>query len=238
MDITLYNDECLCVMANNIFDNSVDLILADLPYGTTQCKWDIVIPFDALWSKYKRIIKPNGAILLHAAQPFSALMIASNINNWKQSLVWKKNVASNFLNAKRQHLLIHEDVNLFSYGTPVYNPQMRYGKPYNMKRTGRDDSGDCYGQVSIRTDTVNTGERYPQTVLEFDREVGLHPTQKPISLARYLIRTYSNEGDIVLDNTMGSGTTGVAAVQEGRGFIGIERDEQYFSLAKRRIECK
>lgn len=224
--------ECLERM-REIPSGSVDMVMADLPYGTTQNKWDSVIPLHPLWSEYKRICK--GAIVLTAADPFSSVLVSSQMLAWKQTLVWEKNCASNFLNAKRQHLQIHENVIVFSFGELPYFPQMREGKPYTQKRSGKDDTGDCYGKVNKRTDTVNNGERYPQTILKFNREVGLHPTQKPVALMEYLIRTYTNEGMTVLDNTMGSGTTGVACVNSNRNFIGIERDPGYFEIARKRI---
>lgn len=212
---------------------SVDMVMCDLPYGTTQNKWDSVIPLEPLWKEYKRVCK--GAVVLTASDPFSSFLLCSNPQAWKQTLIWRKNVASNFLNAKRQHLVIHENVVVFSEGSLAYNPQMFPGKPYTQKRSGKDDSGDCYGQINKRTDTINNGERYPQSILTFDREVGLHPTQKPVALMEYLIRTYTNTGDTVLDNTMGSGTTGVACANTSRDFIGIERDPKYFAIAEKRI---
>lgn len=230
---TLILGDCLEKMAE-IASGSVDMVLCDLPYGTTQNKWDSVIPLAPLWEQYRRVCK--GAIVLTAADPFSSMLVSSQTEAWKQTLVWEKNCASNFLNAKRQHLQIHENVLVFCFGSLPYFPQMRVGKPYVQKRSGKDDSGDCYGNISKRTDTINAGERYPQTILRFDRETGLHPTQKPVALMSYLIRTYTNPGQTVLDNTMGSGTTGVAAAQTGRKFIGIERDESYFKIAKERIE--
>lgn len=234
-------ERSLCVMADCleamelIPDASVDMVLCDLPYGTTQNKWDSVIPFDPLWAQYKRLVKPNGAIVLTASQPFTSFLVGSNPTMFKQSLVWKKNVASNFLNANRQHLAIHEDVLLFANNQVTFNKQMRPGKPYVNKRTGRDDTGNNYGWITRRTDTVNTGWRNPTSVLEFDRETGIHPTQKPVALMEYLIRTYTEEGDTVLDNTMGSGTTGVACENTGRRFIGIERDPDYFKIATQRV---
>lgn len=230
----LIRGDCLEIM-KTIPDASVDMVLCDLPYGTTQNKWDAVIPFDELWAAYRRVCKPNAAIVLTAAQPFTSALVLSNARMFKQALVWKKNIASNFLNANRQHLSVHEDVLLFANGQVTYNKQLRPGEPYIAKRYGNDDSGDNYGDVARRIDTVNTGGRNPITVLEFDREVGLHPTQKPVALMEYLIRTYTNENELVLDNTMGSGTTGVAATRAGRKFIGIERDEKYFEIAEGRI---
>lgn len=232
---TFYLGDCLQVM-EDIEDNSIDAIICDLPYGTIAAKWDSVIPFTSLWAAYKRICKPNAAIVLCAADPFTSMLVTSNIGNWKQTLVWEKNIASNFLNAKRQHLVIHENIVLFSCGTPVYHPQMRPGKPYTQKRSGKDDTGDCYGKIEKRTDTVNNGERYPTTILRFPRETGLHPTQKPLPLMDYLIKTYTNEGDLVLDNCCGSGTVPLAAKNAGRRYIGIERDSDYYAVAVKRVE--
>jgi len=231
---SLLRGDCLDRLSG-VPDSSVDLILTDLPYGTTQNRWDSLIPLVPLWEQYWRIATPNAAVVLFAAQPFGSLLISSQLQQWKQTLIWKKNVASNFLNAKRQHLVIHEEVHVFSAGTPPYFPQMQPGKPYKMKRSGKDDTGDCYGNIKKRTDTLNEGTRYPTTVLEFARETGLHPTQKPVALLEYLIKTYSIEGDVVLDSTMGSGSTGVAALGCGRRFIGIELDEKYFSVAVDRL---
>lgn len=228
----LYQGNCLLWM-HALADASVDLVLCDLPYGTTQNKWDSVIPFGPLWEQYKRVCK--GAIVLTAAQPFTSALVMSNPKEFKQELIWKKNVASNFLNANRAHLARHESVLLFGKG--VYNPQMTAGKPYVAKRRGKDDTGDNYGDIKARTDTINNGDRKPISVLEFDRESKpQHPTQKPVALMEYLIRTYTNPGDTVLDNCMGSGTTGVACINTGRKFIGIEQDYKYFNIARERIE--
>lgn len=214
-------------------DGSVDLILADLPYGTTQNKWDSVLPLERLWAEYWRVCR--GAVVLTAAQPFTAKLVVSQLNGFKQELVWCKNVASDFLNANRRHMAKHESILLFCLGTPIFNPQTSPGLPYVAKRRGVDDTGSNYGGLAKRTDTVCDGGRKPTSVLNFSRETGFHPTQKPVALMEYLIRTYTNEGDTVLDNTMGSGTTGVACMNTGRSFIGIERDEQYFQIAKERI---
>lgn len=233
MSFSLHFGDCLEVM-QHIPDKSVDLVLCDLPYGTTQNKWDSVIPFDVLWAEYKRVC--TGAFVLTAAQPFTSALVMSNIDWFTQHLVWKKNVASNFLNANRQHLMRHEDIIVFSAKQPTFNKQMQPGKPYKAKRSGRDDTGDNYGNIAVRTDTVNEGVRNPISVLEFDREPKpQHPTQKPVALMEYLVKTYTNEGDTVLDNTMGSGTTGVACANTGRRFIGMERDPAYFEIAKQRI---
>jgi DNA modification methylase len=226
--------DCLELM-RELPDASVDMVMCDLPYGTTQNKWDSVIPFDALWREYDRVCR--GAVVLTAAQPFTSALVMSNAAWFKQALVWKKNIASNFLNANRQHLMRHEDVLVFSSKQPTFNKQMGAGKPYTQKRSGRDDTGDNYGSIAKRTDTLNDGARNPISVLEFDRETGMHPTQKPVALMEYLIRTYTNEGDTVLDNCMGSGTTGVACANTGRRFIGMEKDAGYFEIARRRIEA-
>lgn len=231
--IKLIQGDCLEVM-KEIPDGSVDMVLCDLPYGTTQNKWDSVIPFDAMWFEYKRICK--GAFVFTAAQPFTSALVMSNIEWFTQHLVWKKNVASNFLNANRQHLMRHEDILVFSDKQPTFNKQMQPGKPYKIKRTGRDDTGDNYGNIATRTDTINDGFRNPISVLEIDRESKpVHPTQKPVTLMEYLIKTYTNENENVLDNCMGSGTTGVACVNTNRRFIGIERDSTYFKIAEQRI---
>lgn len=231
-NIWLMFGDCLERM-KEIPDGSVDMVLCDLPYGTTQNKWDSIIPFADLWSEYERICV--GAVVLTAAQPFTSALVMSNTDWFKQALVWKKNIASNFLNANRQHLMRHEDVLIFSARQPTYNKQTTEGKAYTNKRQGRDDTGDNYGSIGRRTNTVNDGSRNPISVLEFDRETGMHPTQKPVALMEYLVRTYTNEGNTVLDNTMGSGTTGVACHNTSRKFIGIEMDPTYYGIACGRI---
>jgi site-specific DNA-methyltransferase (adenine-specific) len=233
-DLTLRHGDCLELM-KEIPDQSVNMILCDLPYGTTRNKWDVVIPFEPLWAHYKRICK--GAVVLTSAQPFTSALVMSNINQFTQHLVWKKNAASNFLNANRQHLMRHEDIVVFSAKQPTFNKQMQPGKIYKRKRTDRDDTGDNYGGIAARTDTINNGTRNPISVLEFNREQKpKHPTQKPVALMEYLIRTYTNPGDMVLDNCMGSGTTGVACMNTGRKFTGIEQDAKYYGIARARIE--
>jgi site-specific DNA-methyltransferase (adenine-specific) len=230
----LFQGDCMELL-RTIPDQSVDMVLCDLPYGTTQNKWDSVLPLADLWSEYRRIAKPSAAIVLTAAQPFTSALVISNTDWFTQHLVWRKNVASNFLNANRQHLMRHEDIVVFSAKQPTFNKQVTAGKPYKAKRSGRDDTGDNYGAIAVRTDTTNEGTRNPISVLDFDRETGHHPTQKPVALMEYLIKTYTNEGDTVLDNTMGSGTTGVACMNTGRKFIGMERDPAYFAIAQQRI---
>lgn len=216
-------------------DASVDMVLADLPYGTTQNKWDSVLPLEPLWAEYWRVCKPNAAVVLTAAQPFTSVLVMSAVQQFKQELVWCKNVASDFLNVNRRHMAKHESVLLFAKGSPAYNPQLAPGKPYVAKRYGNDDTGDNYGQIAQRTTTVNEGDRKPTSLLNFDRQTGLHPTQKPVALFEYLIRTYTNEGDTVLDNTAGSGTTAVAAERCGRRWVCIERDETYYAKAVDRV---
>ena len=233
-DLWLMQGDCLERM-KEIPDGSVDMILTDPPYGTTACKWDSIIPLEQMWEQLKRIIKTNGAIVMTASQPFTSILISSNIKMFKDCIVWKKNVASNFLNANRMHLKRHEDVCIFYSKQPAFNKQLSNGEPYTQKRSGKDDTGECYGGISLRTDTNNEGTRNPVSVIEFNRETGMHPTQKPVALMEYLIKTYTNEGETVLDFTMGSGTTGVAARNIGRKFIGIEMDDHYFEVAKGRI---
>lgn len=218
--------DCLDVM-NEIPSKSIDMILCDLPYGTTQNRWDSVIDLDLLWKQYKRIIKDNGAIVLTSQGLFTAKLIMSNEKWFKYKIVWEKSKATNFLNAKKQPLRKHEDICVFYKKQPIYNPQMRKGEPYN-KGIRKNQLTGSYGNfcpVEVKSD----GERYPTDIVYFktaesEGEV-FHSTQKPVELGRYLIRTFTNEGDIVLDNTCGSGSFLVAAVLENRRFIGIEKNE-------------
>jgi site-specific DNA-methyltransferase (adenine-specific) len=234
----LINDCCLNALPK-LEDNSVDLVLVDLPYGTTQCKWDQIIPLEALWKEYNRVAKQNAAMIFTASQPFTSVLISSNIKNFKYCWVWEKSKATGYLNAKKMPMRAHEDVCVFYRKPPVYNPQMWQGSPYNKGQAHRPT--DVYGkQVSVLVKN-DTGLRYPRTVQYFktaeSEGKALHPTQKPVALMQYLIETYSNEGEVVLDNTMGSGTTGVAALLAKRKFIGMESDKEYFNLAKKRIEA-
>jgi DNA modification methylase len=233
LSIHLYPGDCLEVM-KTISDGSVDMILCDLPYGTTQNKWDAVIPLDELWAEYKRITKPNSAIVLTAQTPFDKVLGSSNLSMLKYEWIWEKENATGFLNAKKAPLKNHENILVFYRTPPAYNPQMRTGfKPYKCKQ-GRPSTN--YGKVTPEHLTESLGERYPVTVLPFPRDRQKnHPTQKPVALMEYLIKTYTNEGDTVLDNCMGSGTTGVACVNTNRCFIGIEKDEKYFGIAEKRI---
>lgn len=237
LSIQLLQGDCLEIMPT-LPVASVDLVLCDLPYGTTQNKWDSVLPLPALWRAYARVTKKAAALLFTAQTPFDKALGASNLSLLRYEWVWQKNVATGFMNAKKMPLKCHENVLVFYVELPTYNPQFTPGKPYMQKRAGRVDTGENYGTVGIkeRTDTVNDGKRYPQTVIAFNREIGLHPTQKPVALMEYLIKTYTNPGDTVLDNCMGSGTTGVACVNTDRNFIGIEKDPTYFEICKQRIE--
>ena len=239
----LMQGDCLELM-KDIPDGSVDMILADLPYGTTACKWDTIIPFEPLWEQYERIIKDNGAIVLTAAQPFTSALVMSNPKLFKYDWTWRKPRGTGHLNAKKQPLRDKEDILVFYKKQPTYNPQMSEGEPYTAMKGGKNtrvsNKGDTtYGKfmngAEFRND--NSGFRYPKQVIEFGvvERGTLHPTQKPVALFEYLIKTYTNEGETVLDNCMGSGTTGVACKNLNRNFIGIELDEGYFKIAKERI---
>lgn len=234
MNQILFGD-CLEVMSD-IPDQSIDMILCDLPYGTTCCAWDSVIPFTPLWEHYERIIKPSGAIVLFAAQPFTAVLACSNLKLFRYEWIWEKPNATGFLNAKKQPLRAHESILIFYKSQPTYNPQKTFG--HERKKAKKKVIGsEHYGkQLSVKD--YDSTERYPRSVQVFSsdkQKQALHPTQKPVSLCEYLIRTYTNEGETVLDNTMGSGTTGVACVNTGRAFIGIEKEHKYFEIGKKRF---
>lgn len=233
----LQQGDCLELM-RDIPDGSVDMVLCDLPYGTTQNKWDSVIPFEQLWVEYWRVLKPNGVAALTASQPFTSALVMSQVKRFKHEWVWVKNRGSNFANTVREPFKEHESVLIFSPGKWTYNKQMQARTGGGLSRVGyefscRTDS-DNYGDIGAPAPTQ--GElRVPSSHQKFNTEVGLHPTQKPVALMEYLIRTYTNEGMTVLDNCMGSGTTGVACVNTGRKFIGIEKDADYFEIARQRI---
>lgn len=237
-DVKLYHGDCLELM-KEIPDGSVDMVLCDLPYGTTACKWDVVIPFDNLWEQYGRICKETAAIVLTASQPFTSMLVMSNIKMFRHEWIWQKNRGSNFANTVREPFKEHEEVIVFSKGKWTYNKQMqeRTGSGLDRVKYGLkwESKSENYGQFDTKSSS-QPKLRVPSSVQKFNTEVGLHPTQKPIALFDYLIRTYSNEGETVLDNCMGSGTTGVACVRTDRNFIGIENDERYFNIAKERIE--
>ena len=229
--------DCLDIM-QNIPDKSIDMILCDLPYGTTQNKWDSVIPLDELWKQYHRIIKDNGAIVLTAQGIFTAKLILSNEKNFKYKIVWEKSKSTNFLNAKKQPLRKHEDICVFYKKQPKYSPQMREGEAYD-KGIRKDQLTGSYGDFKP-IEVKSSGGRYPVDIVYFktaesEGEV-YHPTQKPVELGRYLIKTYTNEGDIVLDNTCGSGSFLVSAVLEKRKFIGIEKNHKVHLFKKKKID--
>ena len=229
----IYNEDCLVGM-KRIPDKSIDMILCDLPYAITQNKWDVAINLDLLWAEYTRIIKSNGAIVLTAQTPFDKVLGASNIAWLKYEWIWVKNISTGYLHANKMPLKQHENILVFYKDLPVYNPQMKVGTPYIAKRKPINDNGSNYGKI-VRTDTVNKGDRFPTSVIECDREVGLHPTQKPAALFEYLIRTYTNEKDLVLDNCMGSGTTAIACINANRRYLGFETENIYYNVALNRI---
>lgn len=230
--VSLHNGDCLTVMPR-LAAGSVDLILCDLPYGTTQNKWDSIIPLDRLWAEYWRIAKPNAAVVLTAAQPFTSALVMSQPDAFRYEWIWEKEPSGN-LNAKRMPMPAHESVLIFSRVPPLYNPQGL--RPTLRKRGASDNSRTANYGDQKRQPYEQTVTGYPNSILPFAKErSGFHPTQKPVALMEYLIRTYTNPGDLVLDNCMGSGTTGVAAVNTGRRFIGIERDPGYFAIASRRV---
>jgi DNA modification methylase len=232
----LMQGDCLERM-KEIESGSVDMILTDPPYGTTACKWDSIIPLEPMWEQLKRIIKPNGGIVLFGAEPFSSSLRISNIKQYKYDWVWVKDSGTGFLNSKKQPLRNNEQIAVFYKKQPTYVPQMRMGfKPY-VRKQGKTKTDNYDSQTGAIT--VSDGSRYPLNTLEFKRDKNkLHPTQKPVALMEYLIKTYTNEGETVLDFTMGSGTTGVAAKNLNRNFIGIELDQGYFEIAKERIGFK
>ena len=235
--IDLRKGNCLEVM-KDIPDNSIDAIITDPPYGTTACKWDSVIDFDLMWEQLNRIIKPNGAIVLFGSEPFSSALRMSNIKNYKYDIIWDKVLHSNPLIAKKQPLSAHENISLFYKKQPTYNPQMVGEIDNTLIRKG--DKIHRTETKGAKTHTISknkTGKRYPKKILTIanTKRGGLHPTQKPVELMEYLIKTYTNENETVLDFTMGSGSTGVAAKNLNRNFIGIEMDDNYFNIAKERI---
>ena len=205
-------------------------------YGTTACKWDTVIPFEPLWEQYNRVIKENGAIVLFGSQPFTSALVMSNPKMFRYEWVWKKTIATNFMLVKKQPAKKHENILVFYKKQPTYNPQMETGKPYKDKPRKR--TVGIHGNAeTIKKPIKNEGFRYPSTIQEFSNgnNNNVHPTQKPVALLEYLIKTYTLEGETVLDNTMGSGSTGVACINTNRNFIGIEKDDKYFEIAKKRI---
>lgn len=239
-DIDLRQGDCLELM-QDIPDGRIDMILCDLPYGTTDCKWDTVIPFDLLWEQYNRIVKKNGAVVLFGSEPFSSLLVTSNIKAYKHDWVWQKNAGSNFGCVKFQPMREHEGVFVFCNGKLNYSPIMQEraesGKARVKKPIKYNTKTDVYS-ATLHNEIISKRPdlRYPSSIQKFNRERGFHPTQKPVALLEYLVKTYTNEGDTVLDNCMGSGSTGVACVNTGRRFIGMELDPAYFGIAEKRIQ--
>ena len=239
--IDLRQGDCLELM-KEIPDGSVDMVLCDLPYGVTACKWDVVIPVEKLWEQYKRIVKSNGAIILFGSEPFSSEIRVSNRKDYRYDWIWDKRRGSNFQNAHKQPMKSHENVLVFYQRQPTYNPVYWYGNPYKVgggerKRIIEGIRGNKSAAKFRPVTTSEDGRRYPLSIIKFERDGSrIHPTQKPVALLEYLIKTYTNEGETVLDNCMGSGSTGVACVNTGRNFIGMELDPGYFEIAKKRIE--
>jgi len=238
MESKIINGECIHEMSK-IPNGTIDMILCDLPYGTTQCKWDTIIPFNDLWEQYIRIIKPNGAIVLTACQPFTSNLVMSKPNLFRYSLVWEKSKSTGYLNSKKMPMRSHEDILVFYKNLPTYNPQMTEGLPYDKGKANRptDVYREQKGEIHVKNDT---GLRYPRSVQYFKTAESegkvYHPTQKPISLMEWLIKTYTNENDIVLDNCIGSGTTAIAAIRTNRRYIGIELDINFYNITNQRIE--
>ena len=231
--IELKQGDCLELM-KDIPDGSIDLILCDLPYGTTKNKWDSIIPFEPLWEQYERIIKDKGAIVLFSQSPFDKALAMSNVKLFKYEWIWEKSNATGHLNAKRCPMKSHENILIFYKKLPIYNPQGLIKKEAPTIRKGKNGNGSNYGKSD--KDALREFENYPRDIVRFASEgKPVHPTQKPVSLLEYLIKTYTKEGDTVLDNCMGSGSTGVACVNTNRNFIGIELDENYFKIAEERI---
>lgn len=236
--ITLHHSDMFDILGQ-IEPNSIDLLLTDFPYGTLNKRneWDSIIDYSIFWKHVDNICKPNCAIISTAAQPFTSVLISSNYTDFKYTMVWEKSKATGYLNAKKQPLRAHEDIVVFYKKQPTYNPQMVSGTPYDKGKAVRDT--ESYGvqtkEVHVKNDS---GLRFPRSVIYFktaESEGKYHPTQKPVALYEYLIRTFSNENDLVLDPCMGSGTTGVAALQTNRNFIGIEKEQKYFEIAKERL---
>jgi site-specific DNA-methyltransferase (adenine-specific) len=235
---TVYNEDCLLGM-NRIPDKSVDMILCDLPYGTTACKWDVIIPFVPLWGQYERVIKDNGAIVLFGAEPFSSLLRLSN-KNYKYDWIWEKERPSNFASAKYQPLRYTENISVFYKKSPVYIPQMTVGRKNNSVGKGVrrkiNESNLPTSKVSYQNNP-ESNLKFPKNIIRFERGVSqIHPTQKPVDLFEYLIKTYTNEGETVLDNCMGSGTTAIACINTNRNYIGFEKEEKYYNIIQERIK--
>lgn len=237
----ILNGDCLDLM-KDIPNKSIDMILCDLPYGTTACKWDNIIPFDKLWEQYERVIKDNGAIVLTASQPFTSKLVMSNPKMFKYSWVWEKNKASNIFGAKYSPMKKHEDILVFYKKIPIFNPEKiersESGKNrvrYNHKPSNTGKREYLNGFIDTKTREYDSNFKNPESIIYFKNEIGLHPTQKPVALFEYLIKTYTNEGMLVLDNCSGSGTTAIACINTNRNYICIEKDETYFKLSVDRV---
>lgn len=236
----IYNDDCFAIM-QQMKNKSVDMVLCDLPYGTTACKWDAIIDFEELWQRYEDVIKDNGAIVLFGSQPFTSSLVMSNPKLFKYEWIWEKSKASNFLLAKKQPLKAHENILVFSKGTPKYYPQKTDGKAYKTRKINhKHGTPNVYNDIPNYTgrEPIEMEGRLPRSVQYFataHMEGKYHPTQKPVALFEYLIKTYTKEGETVLDNCIGSGTTAIACINTNRNYIGIEKDEEYFNVAQKRI---
>lgn len=241
----IYNEDCLQGM-KRIPDGSIDAIICDLPYGTTCNKWDTIIPFDELWAQYKRVIKPNGAIVLFSQQPFTSKLIMSNIDMFRYEWIWHKHAATGFLNANKMPLKAHENICVFYKHLPTYNPQKTKSTHKKESVKKAEITGSNYGKVINRTPWVDDGLRFPVDVVKFDKDKeaydstkidkGLHPTANPVDLVAYLVRTYTKPGETVLDNCIGCGTTAISCIREHRNFIGFELNKEYFDKAQQRID--
>ena len=236
---TFYQGDCLVEM-DKIADKSVDMILCDLPYGTTSCKWDTIIPFEPLWKQYERIVKDNGAIVLTASQPFTSVLACSNLKYFKYEWIWEKPKATGHALSNIQPMKAHENILVFGNGKITYNPQLEIGDPYKGRNKPKYKESEEFS-TGYGNRNNNDGFRFPRSVQFFKNtqyvDEQVHPTQKPLPLMEYLVLTYTNEGETVLDNCMGSGTTGVACKKTGRHFIGIEKDEKYFEIAVSRVSA-
>ena len=235
---TFVNADCFDVFPF-IEDKSIDAIICDLPYGTTQNKWDSILPLDKLWIQYKRILKDSGCVILFAQTPFDKVLGCSNLDWLKYEWIWDKKLGSGSLNVKKMPLKRHENILVFAKGKTTYNPQMTKGKFRNKSTSKPQSNKGNYGEMKHQKDNFND-DYYPTSILDFTNanvRARIHPTEKQLPLMEYLVKTYTNEGDMVLDNTMGSGTTGVACKKTGRHFIGIEKDEKYFEIAVSRVSA-
>lgn len=233
--IRLFHGDCLELLPQ-IEDNSVDMVMCDLPYEKTILSWDSIIDLNKLWPEYNRICKINAAMVFTAVQPFTSLLVQSNVANFRYEWIWEKPQGTNPLNKDSMPLRSHENILVFYRKPPIYNPQMEKGSPYKGFSSQKSKIGEVYGSAKSMHRDNEEGTRYPKTVLKFKQEKGLHPTQKPVSLMEYLIRTYTNENAVILDNTMGSGTTGDASLRSGRNFIGMEKELEYYNIAEKRLK--